>query len=255
MEKAPDLLAENGKAALILPSKIFLNPTSDAFQRKWLGQVTLETMVQLADFRFILFKEAKCPACVVTFSGQAPPPGHEIEYLTPKVTRTDLRDGMIPVALRDRKWVRLSELRSADREHPLGMLWKARLWGTLRDQKLLDYLFTLPRLSDLVGTPEQMEQGTKRWAKGQGFQPLGRNDRDETPKPVDYSSANHFVTPSLLGDLLYLPQQFAFDITTYFAQRKVDISTLRRAPNERICPPRWCSSIRDSPRPPSSTTR
>lgn len=237
MEEAPDLLAANGKAALILPSKIFLNPSSDAFQRKWLGQVTLEIMVQLADFRFILFKEAQCPACVVTFSGGAPPPGHEIEYITPKVTRTDLRDGMIPVAPHDRKWVRLSELRATNCEHPLGMVWKSRLWGTPRDQKLLDYLFTLPRLSDLVGTPDEMRKGKKRWAKGQGFQPLGKNDQDETPRPVDYSSANHFVTPSLLGDLLYLPKQLAFDITTYFAQRKVDISNLRRAPDERIFQP------------------
>ena len=71
MEKTPGLLKESGSACLILPSKVFLNQT-DAFQARWLKAITLKTVVQLADYRFILFKEALCPANIVLLRRNAP---------------------------------------------------------------------------------------------------------------------------------------------------------------------------------------
>lgn len=237
MEKAPVMLAENGKAALILPSKIFLNPTSETFQRKWLNQVTLETMLQLADFSFILFKEAQCPACVVTFSSGAPPPGHEIEYVTPKVTLTDLRDGMIPVSPRDRKWIRLSELQATDQNQSIGMIWKSGLWGTPRDRKLLDYLFTLPRLSDLVGTPEQMRKGKKRWAKGQGFQPLECEPATLQNSNCVWPDEDSVVTPTLIGDLFYFPQSLAPNLNQFLTNRGYRTDLFHRLRDPQIFQP------------------
>jgi hypothetical protein len=242
MEKAPDLLAANGKAALILPSKIFLNPTSDAFQRKWLGQVTLETMVQLADFRFILFKEAQCPACVVTFSGGAPPPGHEIEYITPKVTRTDLRDGMIPVAPQDRKWIRLSELRATDRNQSNGMVWKSGLWGTPRDRKLLDYLFTLPRLDALA---HRLSDGAnaagKRWVSGQGCKPWrpqpGKVPDRDLKGFGDWSGNDLFVRPKDIDSALILTESACIRLQDHFEAKGYSLRQLYSKPPEELFAP------------------
>ena len=237
MEKTPALLADGGRAALVLPSKIFLNNKTDAFQRRWLSAITLETMVQLADYSFILFKEAKCPACIVSFTPKPPAPDHEIEYIAPKVSLIDLRDGLIPVSPQDRKWIPLSELLDKEREDPIGVSWKTRLWGTPRDQKLLNYLLCLPRLSELVGTPNQMEKGAKRWAKGQGFQPLGKSDSSSKAKITNWPSGQRFVTPRILGDLFYLPEILSLDLKTYFAKKNVDSDELRRLPAERIFQP------------------
>ncbi|MBC8128243.1 MAG: N-6 DNA methylase [Gloeobacteraceae cyanobacterium ES-bin-144] len=236
MEKAPALLTNDGRAALVLPSKIFLNKT-DELQRRWLSRITLHTMVQLADYSFILFKEAKCPACIVSFTPQPPAPDHEIEYIAPKVSLVDLRDGLIPVSPQDRKWIRLSELLDKDRQDPMGVTWKTRLWGTPRDQRLLDYLFTLPRLSELVGTPTQMKNGTKRWAKGQGFQPLSENDLPSAAKPANWISKQKFVTPNTLGDLFYLPESLSLDLEDYFKKKNINIRDVRRLPDERIFQP------------------
>ena len=237
IEKTPALLADGGRVALVLPSKIFLNNQMDVFQRRWLSAITLETMVQLADYRFFLFKEAKCPACIVSFTPQPPAPDHEIEYIAPKVSLVDLRDGLIPVSPQDRKWIPLSELLDKEREDPMGVTWKTRLWGTSRDQKLLNYLLSLPRLSELVGTPSQMEKGTKRWAKGQGFQPLGKSDSASKAKVSNWPSGQRFVTPKILGDLLYLPKILSLDLKIYFAKKNVDPGELRRLPAERIFQP------------------
>ncbi|MGL4400089.1 MAG: HsdM family class I SAM-dependent methyltransferase, partial [Luteolibacter sp.] len=235
MERTPALLADGGRAALVLPSKIFLNNKTDAFQRRWLSAITLETMVQLADYSFILFKEAQCPACIVSFTPQPPAPDHEIEYIAPKVSLVDLRDGLIPVAPQDRKWIPLSELLDKEREDPIGVSWKTRLWGTPRDQKLLNYLLCLPRLSELVGTPNQMEKGAKRWAKGQEFQPLPATGNELST--AFWSDEERFISPQILGDLFYLPQAFTKNLNLYLKEHGYRRDQLHRSRNERIFQP------------------
>jgi len=231
MEAVPGLLAPGGRSALILPSKIFLNKT-DTFQRRWLKQVTLETMIQLADYSFILFKEAMCPACIVGFTVGTPPRDHEIEYIAPKVNRVDLRDGLISVAPQDRKWIRLSDLLDDERGDPMSVVWKTHLWGTPRDQKLLDYLFTLPRLSELVGTPTQMEKGTKRWAKGQGFQPLPASK--EANRDAHFLAEARVTTPKIVGDLYYLPIELTQELNAYLKDKGYRIDRFHRSRDERI---------------------
>jgi hypothetical protein len=238
MEKAPSLLRDGGNAALILPSKIFLNPSGESFQRKWLAQVTLDTLVQLADYRFILFKEALCPACIAVFSKGAPLKSHRIEYITPKVSLFDLRDGLIPISPNDRKWIRITDLLDNDMGQTPGVVWKSSMWGTPRDRKLLDYLFTLPRLSDLVGTPEQMKRGAKRWAKGQGIQPL---KRPQSGKHIESNSRLpddlRMVTPRLLKNLHYLPVDFAPSVNEYLDQQGYRKDSFHRERDSRLFDP------------------
>jgi len=241
METVPGLLADGGRSALILPSKIFLNKT-DKFQRRWLKQVTLDTMAQLADYRFILFKEAKCPACVVSFSDGGPAPDHKIEYITPKVSRVDLRDGLIPIAPRDRKWILLSELMDETREDPMSIIWKTRLWGTPRDQKLLDYLFSLPRLSELAAlVSKRGTTGGKRWIAGQGCKPrkskpLSEPDRD-LKEFEDWSEEDCFVKPSSLENIPFVRDETCIPLRKHFENKGYLLSKLYSKPPEALFTP------------------
>ncbi|MEE4356766.1 MAG: N-6 DNA methylase, partial [Desulfococcaceae bacterium] len=168
MGKTPHLLRNNGTGCLLLPTKILQNQT-DAFQAGWLSSVTLEKVIQLADYRHLLFENAKTPAFIARFMNKTPIVNqHTVEYVAPKFNRNGLRKGLIIVNPASRTWIPLSDVISATQTKTAPLVWKRRLWGTQRDQKLLDLLQYLPPLSDLAGSPKE----GKRWIKGQGFQPF-----------------------------------------------------------------------------------
>ncbi|MCI5129864.1 MAG: hypothetical protein D3907_15585, partial [Candidatus Electrothrix sp. AUS3] len=88
----PEYLVPQGRACVLLPAKVLLNSTSNPFQSQWLQSVTLEKVVQLADYSFILFKNASCPSIIARFTTTPPDHAtHLVEYETPKVRRIDLR--------------------------------------------------------------------------------------------------------------------------------------------------------------------
>lgn len=235
MAAAPDVLKDDsGRACLLLPSKVFLNQT-DKFQSQWLRRVTLDKVVQLADYSFVLFKEALCPCNIVRFTKQPPDVAkHEIEYVTPKVSRMDLRDGIIPVAPQDRKWIPLRLLLNAAKRVTAPVAWKSHFWGTQRDLKFLDYLLTLPSLGQLVGTAREVERGQKRWSKGQGFQPLRPRQKTKEPKVLNWSMTDPFVTPESINDVLSLPRQHTHKLGDHLKERGYLIEKARRKPAERI---------------------
>jgi len=234
MDAAPDVLKDSGRACLLLPSKVFLNQT-DEFQSRWLRRVTLDKVVQLADYSFILFKEALCPCNIVRFTNHAPDiASHEVEYVAPKVSLADLRDGVIPVAPHDRKWIPLRLLLHAAEQGASGLVWKSHLWGTRRDLKFLDFLLALPRLGELVGTVRQAERGQRRWAKGQGFQPLRPRQKTRKPKALRWAMTDYFVTPDLITDVLSLPSQCAHRLGEYLKANGYLTEKARRLPAERI---------------------
>lgn len=234
MEKAPDLLKKSGRACLILPSKVFLNQT-DVFQARWLRRVTLEKVVQLADYSFILFKGALCPCNIVLFTPLEPDEAiNEIEYVAPKVSRTDLRDGIIQVSPSDRKWIPLRLFLAAAEQKAASMAWKSHIWCTPRDLKLLDYLLTFPRLGDLAGSVDELKHGKKRWCKGQGFQPLREHSKTDKPQKMKWSFSDPFVTPELISDLFVLPSKLAYELGTYLKSHGYRVDKLHRARDERI---------------------
>lgn len=241
MEKTPVLLAKNGSAALILPSKVFLNQT-DEFQASWLRSITLETMVQLADYSFILFKEAMCPASIVCFRPEKPDARHQIEYIAPKVTRTDLRDGLIPVAPQDRKWIPLARLLEAGKNGTMGMEWKTRLWGTPRDQKLLDYLFTFPKLGDLVSQPSKHEDIlSKRWIAGQGCKPWKDTSKSEPDRDLkdfeEWSNNDSFVTPKDIDSKAAIVKDVRKTLLQHFKTKGYSLKNLYSKPPEELFSP------------------
>jgi len=235
MEETPDLLTDAGRACLLLPSKVFLNQT-DAFQAKWLRCVTLETVVQLADYSFILFKEALCPCSIAVFTAQKPDQAtHEVEYVVPKVSRADLRDGVITVAPRDRKWIPLRLILAATQQKAAGVAWKSHLWGTPRDLRFLDYLFSLPRLSDLAGSVTDWRKGKSRWRCGVGFKPM--TSKKEKPKLLRWPPTDRVVSPDLISGVPAFPKSLSYELRTYLKAGGYPVDQLGREPAEELFTP------------------
>jgi hypothetical protein len=235
MEKAPGLLKKDGRACLILPSKVFLNQTDD-FQSRWLRDITLEKVIQLADYRRILFKEARCPCNIAHFTPRKPDEAtDEIEYIAPKVSRADLRDGVIQVAPHDRKWIPLRFVLAAAEQKSAGIVWKSRLWGTPRDLKFLDYLFSLPRLNELAGSVNDWKKRKCRWRCGVGFKP--RTSKVETPKSLRWSPHDRVASADSITGLLALPEALSDELGPYLRDRGYPLDELGREPPEEIFTP------------------
>lgn len=177
VQKVPLFLRNGGIGCLLLPSKILQNQT-DTFQAEWLRKVTLEKVLQLADYRFLLFQNALCPAIIARFKNESPHPAqHKIEFTAPKFSRDGLRQGIIAINPSARTWIPLVNVLAASESKTAPVVWKRHLWGSHRDQKLLDFLWSLPKLSEVAGKPKE----GKRWIKGQGFQP-NTSGKSKNPK-------------------------------------------------------------------------
>ena len=172
MQDAPKHLHSGARACLLLPAKVFFNKT-DELQKKWFNAVMVERVVNLSDFRHILFEHAKCPALIVRFANAKPAEDHRFQYDTPKVSGTDCRDGVITIFPRDRKRLEQNALFIAIAKKQSPGFWKRHFSGTARDWKLLDLLDDMPRLGEIAKHPREDKDGTARWYKGEGIQPHG----------------------------------------------------------------------------------
>ncbi len=173
MWKAPVHLKDNGLACLLMTAKVLLNRT-DEFQSGWFSEVTVQKIVQLADWRHILFEHAICPAMIVRFAPRKPSsPDYSIEYDVPKVDRVDPRRGVISILPEDQKRIRISEILAFAEGRQAPSLWKRKLWETPRDEQLLRRLLAMPRLGCYAGKTSE----GKRWICAQGFQPFNEEER------------------------------------------------------------------------------
>ncbi|HBJ82534.1 MAG TPA: hypothetical protein DDZ88_01390 [Verrucomicrobiales bacterium] len=244
MLKTPALLKSDGRACLLLPSKVFLNQTDD-FQADWLQSITLNKVVQLADYRFILFKEAICPCSIALFHPGKPPEDHEIEYIAPKVSRSDLRDGLIPVTSADRQWIPLRRLLGAAEQGAISMAWKSYLWGTARDHKFLDYLFSFPRLSDRTELLSDLRRSKKKrskpWAAGQGFKPysqIAKSKPDRVLKPIaPWQGTDSFVDDAVFKGMISVPQNLCRNLETALREEENLPDQLYSKPDDALFMP------------------
>ncbi len=246
MAQTPSLLSQDGKAALLLPTKVFFNKT-DAFQGDWLRTVTLEKVVQLADYSFILFTHALCPCLIARFN-PAPPivERHTVEYLTPKVARVDLRQGAIPIAPSDRKELPLRMLLGAVEKKAATMAWKSHFWGTARDIKFLQHLFALPKLGDFVDQLSQTRGSRSHpWAGGQGCKPWKLNSArtpDRQLRPFNesgdkWSATDSLVTPRHIEGQTFLPQSVCGTVRKHFSAENYSVTELYSKPPKALFTP------------------
>jgi hypothetical protein len=172
-------LREDGVGCLLLPSTILVN-RNGTLDGDWFRTVTVEKIVQLADFRFVLF-EATHPCFILRFAKTKPPLTHTVAYETPKLNRFDRQTGVFVIEPDDQKLVPQRDILEAALEARLQGIWSRKFWGTPRDEALLRRLGFYPPLSDLVGVRGK----PKRWLGGTGFQPHYEDKVHNRYKPVE----------------------------------------------------------------------
>jgi len=249
MWKAPVHLKPNARACLVLPTKVLFNNKTDKFQAGWFSTVTVNNVIQLSDWRHILFENAECPAVIVKFGPEKPKEDYSIEYEVPKVSNLDPRRGVIDILPEDRKTLRVSEIQQSASKGEISAVWKKQFWGTRRDVLLLDRLLEMPCLGDITGKPEE----PKRFISGQGFKPYlpeyyevingkrrpiikenGKAKHGE-PKPIWWPRKHLYVDARQKSINLVLMKQSCNEFVKY--KFKKSFTELYRSPDKAVFTP------------------
>ena len=169
LDRVSQFLDPDGSACLLMPSRLFLNTTSNAYQAEWFAKHSLERMVQLADFSFVLFPSADCPCMILKFKPGAPKEhDHEFQYDAPKFGTSSRRQGLVLITEADRKIVPQQKVQYFAKQTQAHTLWKRLFWGTSRDQKFIDYLSSFSTLNCMQ---RGRDKSNDVWTCGVGFQP------------------------------------------------------------------------------------
>lgn len=186
VQRTPEFLCDGGIGCLILPTTILVN-RHGTLDGNWFRAVTGEKIVQLADYRKLMFASAIHAGFIIRFQKAKPALEHVVIYETPKVSRFDRRRGVIVVEPDDQKLVTQRDVLAASLQDKkqeqtrLQAIWSRKFWGSPRDEAFLRRLDFLPRLSELVG----MRGKAKRWLGGTGFQPHYADKQHKRYKPVN----------------------------------------------------------------------
>ena len=219
VDRSLNFMRPNGLGCLLLPSPVLVN-RHGSLDLDWFKSVTTEKIVQLADFRFVLF-EATHPCFILRYRNDKPTLEHVVAYETPKLNRFDRRQGVIVVEPEDQKSVPQREIVQAGLQDKLQAVWSRKFWGTPRDEAFLQRLDCFPRLSQLVG----LRGKKKRWLGGTGFQAHieGRQYKGYTPVPNPWPLTDAFLDAREDHiDLVLFKDQFT---TVGKKLRSIDAST------------------------------
>ena len=190
VHRSSKFIRPDGLGCLLLPSTILVN-RHGSLDLEWFRSVSAEKIVQLADFRFVLF-EATHPCFILRYRNVKPTLEHAVAYETPKLNRFDRRQGVIVVEPDDHKFVSQRDIIEAGLCDRLQSLWSRKFWGSPRDESFLRRLDSFPKLADLIEA--------KRLKEGVGFQPFYPGVSKAKAKPL---------TPWKLTDN-YLPNDADF---------------------------------------------
>lgn len=198
--KALEVTKPDGLVAFLLPAMGVLHNTSTESQtarRLLLRKARVKRIINLSDLCFQLFDGAQRPTTFVLyhpFSEDQPP--YRFEYWVPKADLNLRLKRLMSLSRADRIRLR-SDLVGHD-----PTLFKRRLWTRAPEEKLLQYLKTIPPLSAFVQQYKDLRRSKANvdrsceWVIGQGFQPAqeGRLTPDE----------DSFVTSNIVTALPYL---------------------------------------------------
>ena len=232
-----------------MPTKVLFNNKTDKFQAGWFSNVTVDKVIQLSDWRHILFENAISPAVIVRFGPQKPEDDYSIKYEVPKVSYHDPRRGVVGILPEDRKNIQLSEIQESAESNEISVVWKKKFWGTRRDVLLIDRLLEMPRLGDIVGKPEE----PKRFISGQGFKPylpeyyevvngkrcpiIKTNGKEKygKPKPIWWPKNHFYIDARQKSINLILTKQYCKDFDKYKFRKP--FTELYRSPDKVVFTP------------------
>ena len=206
--KAAEHTKTDAPVCFVLPHGTLFNhgPMALRFQTLWFRSHRIEHVLNLADLRFFLFREARHPALVVRYR-KGPPDFHVdmVEYQVPKVSWTTAKADIITLSPGDRVAIASHEVLDDLEKRDAPQLWIRHSRGTPRDRRLLDRLGALPRLRDHVRAPSEIAP-SKRWVRAEGFQPLGENDDAGQAKLLELPGLRFIDAKSRAIDLFLQPQ-------------------------------------------------
>jgi hypothetical protein len=205
--KAAHHVVDNGKVCFVLPYGLLFNHGRTAldFQRNLFERRTVDTVLNLADYQFFLFEEARHPALVVAYRKKAPRNHQEpVAYWAPKADWLVMHAEVIAVPPEDRSTLSVGQVLNDLDGKDAPQIWKRRYWATPRDWRLIDRLSAYPRLRDAVRQTRE-KANAKRWLIAVGFQPLGDNDDPTKAKTIRLPSKLFIEATSPNLDLFLLP--------------------------------------------------
>jgi hypothetical protein len=152
LAKAISLLRAGGRLSMLQPAGLILNDvgTAKAFREKLFDSVAIETVVNLAPLRFVLFPNAVGPACIVTFCNEPPADGDFI-YICPKPSTPTESEFRIVVEPYD---VHVVSRRQVTED---SVWWTALMWGGRRDVALIKRLGEAESLKKVAGPLKSRE--------------------------------------------------------------------------------------------------
>jgi hypothetical protein len=188
--KAAHHVSESGRVCLVLPHGTIFNQSTTAleFQRSFFRRHAVEVVLNLVDYRFFLFPEARQPAIVLRYRKNSPAAStHTIDYWAPKADWLVMRGEIIAVPPEDRSRVELCDLLNDLDQKDAPQIWKQYFWATSRDRRLIGRLSLYSRLRDHVKLLKEDAPG-KRWVMGGGVQPVRASDDPACAKKIQLPS-------------------------------------------------------------------
>lgn len=203
--KSLKVLKPDGLVGLLLPAMGVLHNTSDESQkarRELLRTTRVKRIINFSDLCFQLFDGAQRPTAFALYRhalDDSTP--YRFEYWSPKADLNLRLKRILTLTRSDRARLRSDHVE----EDP--SIFKRRLWTRSPDEKLLQYLRSLPALSTFIRQFKELRgkkfDRSSEWVIGQGFKPvqpdhLGDNDYQTTYAPIvtryPYLSADAFET-------------------------------------------------------------
>jgi hypothetical protein len=208
MWKATKHTRTDGKICFVLPHGTLFNHSKKAlaFQRDFFLKHAVDRILNLTDYQFFLFEEARHPAIVMSYRTSAPANDKaRIDYLAPKADWIVRTAEIITVMPEDRSIITVRELLNDLDEEDAPQIWKRRFRATPRDWRLIDRLSQYSRLRDHVRQPRKKDS-SKPWLMAVGFQPFGETDSPKSKKSLELPGNLFVPAKSTNLDLLLLEE-------------------------------------------------
>lgn len=175
--KALEGIKPTGLVAFLLPAMgILHNTESQAARRMLLQRSRIRRIINMSDLCFQLFDGAQRPTAFVLYGPQkqeqAP---YRFEYWVPKADLNLRLKRLVTLSRADRLTFR-ADLVAED-----STVFKRRLWTRAPEERLLQYLRTIPPISSLVQEFKAFKRSKvefnrdEHWVIGQGFKPAQEN--------------------------------------------------------------------------------
>ena len=196
MVKAPAHAAPNGRICFLVPHGILYNHSRAAldFQKSFLKTCAVDRVLNLTDYQFFLFNEARHPALVMSYRNSEPGKEHKVSHWAPKTDWKVLRAEIITVADHDQAVVTLPAILQDLEGDDAPQIWKRISTTSPRDRRLLDRLSDMPRLRERVRQARERDS-RKPWLIAEGYQPLGPRDDPDRAVTLELPS-NLFIEAS-----------------------------------------------------------